>query len=135
MMFFGVFQQTVVAVYYIFKPLKCYKISGSYFCNSFLSYLRKGINLLFLFLCSSFSLNILTYPLIIGNIKTNCLKCVIKHLELIFVITNFDMTISSTLTSHMFLGLFCNKKFFFCYLCLTKSWLYYIIKNIFVIIF
>ena len=42
-----------------------------YFFNSFSSSIRKGIKLLFLYLSSSLILNVLTYPLILGNIKIN----------------------------------------------------------------
>ena len=70
--------------------------------------------LLFLSLFTSLALNDLTYPLILGNIKTNDLitlsKYSIKHLELVFVLTNFEITILSTLTSEKCIGL--NHKIF-----------------------
>ena len=103
-----------------------------YFSNS-LSSLHKDINLLFLFLSSPLSLNILIYPLILGNIKTSGLttssKYPIKHLELFFVTTNFEMIILSTLTSQFFIGFFRRIRFFFCYLYLTKSQHYNTIKK------
>ena len=63
-------------------------------------------NLLF----PSLTINILTYPLILGIIKTIGLialsKYSIKYLELVFVLTNFEITILSALTSQIFIGLF-----------------------------
>ena len=44
-----------------------------YFSDSFSSSIRKDINLLFL------SLKVLTYPLILGNIKTNVLTTSSKY--------------------------------------------------------
>ena len=65
----------------------------SYFSSS----IQEDINLLFL------SLNVLTYLLTLGNIKTNALiassKYLIKYLELIFVSINFEIIIASTSTS------------------------------------
>ena len=56
------------------------------------------------------ALKVLRYPLILGNIKTNGLiissKYPIKYLELFFVSTNFEMTISLTSISQIFIGLF-----------------------------
>ena len=76
------------------------------FCNSFSSSIRKNINIL----CTSLTLNVLKYRLILGIIKSNGLivlsKYPIKFLELVFVLTNFKITILSTLTSQMFMGLF-----------------------------
>ena len=76
------------------------------FCNSFSSSVRKNINLL----CPSLTLNVLKYRLVLGIIKTNGLMVLSKHpikfLELVFVLTNFEVTILSTLTSQMFMGLF-----------------------------
>ena len=73
--------------------------------NSFSSSKRKDINLLFL----SLSLNVLTYPLIFGTIKTNDIITLsnfipVKYLELVFVLTNFEIIIVSTLTSQMCKG-------------------------------
>ena len=75
--------------------------------------MRKHIELLFSFLSSSLTLNVVTYPLILGNIKTNCLitisKYPIKQLELVFVSTNFEITILSNfinITSQISLGFF-----------------------------
>ena len=74
-----------------------------YFSNSFFSsVICKDINLLF------FSLNVLTYPLISENIKTNGLinsfKYPIKYLELFLVSVKFEISILSTLTSQIFIG-------------------------------
>ena len=55
--------------------------------------MRKDVDLLFLFLFLSLPLNVLTYPFILGNTRTNGLvtssKYPIKYLELFFVSTNF----------------------------------------------
>ena len=79
-----------------------------YFSNSFSSSIQKDINLLFLFLSPSLTSYVLTYPLILGNIKTNGLitlsKYPIKYLQLVFVLINFEITILSTLTSQTFIG-------------------------------
>ena len=60
-----------------------------YFSNSFSPSIRKEINLLFPYL----TINVLTYPLILGINKTNGLivlsKYPTKYLELAFVLTNF----------------------------------------------
>ena len=105
------------------------------FYNSFSSFIQKDINLLLLYL----SLNILSNPLICGNIKTNNLltlsEYLVKYLELVFVSTNFEITILSILTSQIFIGFFSSKKFFFCYFYHSKSQHYYTIKTFFVIIF
>ena len=67
--------------------------------------MRKDINLLF----PSLTLNVLANPLV-GIIKTNGLivlsKHPIKYLELLFVLTYFEITISVTLTSQILIGLF-----------------------------
>ena len=72
--------------------------------------MRKDINLLFLFLSPSLTLKGLTYPLILSNIKTNGLttlpKNPIKYLESFFVLIKLEITILSTLTSWLFIGLF-----------------------------
>ena len=68
-----------------------------YISNSFSSSIRKDVKLLFVSLSLSLTLNVLTYPLILGNIKTNGLitlfKYQMKYLELFFVSANFEMTI------------------------------------------
>ena len=55
-------------------------------------------------------INILTYPLILSNINTNGYvtlpKYQIKHLELFFVSTDFEMIILSALTSQIFIGFY-----------------------------
>ena len=63
--------------------------------------MRKDINLS---LSPSLTLNVLTYPLILGIIKTNGLIALsnfipIKYSELVFVSVSFEITILSTLTS------------------------------------
>ena len=81
-----------------------------YFSNSYWPFIQKDINLLFLSLLSSLTLIVLTYPLILDNIQTDGLitlsKYPIKYLELIFVLTNFEITILSTLTSQIFIGFY-----------------------------
>ena len=66
----------------------------------------KDVNLLFPFL----TLNVIAYPLILDIFKTTGLtvlsKYPIKYLELVFVLTNFEIAILSTLTSQIFVGLF-----------------------------
>ena len=73
------------------------------FSNSFSLSILKGFNLLFLSLFVTLSLNFLTYPLILGNTKTkdliNLSKYPTKYLELVFVSTNFEINILSTLIS------------------------------------
>ena len=56
------------------------------------------------FLIFSSTLNVIAYPLILGIIKTNALIALsnfnpVKYLELVFVLTNFEITMLSTLTS------------------------------------
>ena len=55
----------------------------------------KDINLLFLSLSPSLTFNVVTYPLILGNIRFNGLitvsKYPIKYLKLAFVSTNFEI--------------------------------------------
>ena len=62
---------------------------------------------IFLTLSRYSPLNVLTYLLILGIIKTHGLivlsKYPIKYLELVFVLTNFEITILSTLTSQIFI--------------------------------
>ena len=61
-------------------------------------------------LSPSLTLNVLTYALILGIIKTNGLislsKYPIKYLELVSVSINFEITILPTLTSQIFIGFF-----------------------------
>ena len=68
------------------------------------------MNLLFLSLSLSLTLNVFTYSLILGIIKTNGLialpKYLIKYLKLVFDSINFEITILSTLTSQIFIGFF-----------------------------
>ena len=81
-----------------------------YFSNSFTSSIRKDTNLLLLFLSPSLTLNILTHPRILGNVKTNFLIILstyaIEYLESVFDSINFDITILSMLASQMFIGFF-----------------------------
>ena len=74
-----------------------------HFPNSFSPPMRKDINLLFLSLSQSLISNVLTYPLILSNTETNVVVTLsiysIKYLELVFVSTNFKITILSTLIS------------------------------------
>ena len=78
----------------------------------------KDINLffLFLFLSPSLPLNLLTSPLNLGNIKTNCLitssKYLVKYLELFFVSINFEISILSTSASQIFIFSYTIKVFF-----------------------
>ena len=57
-----------------------------------------------------FYLNALKYPLVSGNIKTSGLitlsKSPIKYLKLVFVLTNFEISILSTWTSQISIGYF-----------------------------
>ena len=68
---------------------------------------------LFLSLSPSLTLKVLTYPLIIANIKANSLitssKYPIKYLKLIFVSINFETTILLTLTSQILIGILHDK--------------------------
>ena len=72
-----------------------------YFSNSLSISIRKNVQLLslFLFLSPSFFENF-TYPLNLGNIKTDVLiissKYPIKYLELLLVSINFETTALST---------------------------------------
>ena len=74
---------------------KCFFIFSDILSSS----IWKDINLLFLIL------NVLTYSISLGNIKNNGLitlsKYSIKYLELVFALTNFEITILSTLTSQI----------------------------------
>ena len=57
---------------------------------------------------SSLTSKVLSYPLILDNIKINGLITLsnypIEYLELVFLLINFEMTILSTLTSQIFIG-------------------------------
>ena len=68
--------------------------------------MEKDINLLFATLSPSFTVTVLTYSLILGIIATNgaiaLSKYPIKYLELVFALTNFEITVLSTLTSQIF---------------------------------
>ena len=59
-------------------------------------------------LSQSLTLNVSPYQLILGVIKINGLialsDCPIKYLELVFILTNFEITISSTLTFQVSIG-------------------------------
>ena len=102
-----------------------------YSYNSLSSSIRKYIYLLFLFLSPSLSLNVLTYPFILGNIKTNGLitasKHPIKYLEIFFVSTNFEFCYEHE--NPNFLSVSSHYNFFY-HFCLTKiSTLLYYQKN------
>ena len=95
-----------------------------YFYKS-LSSICEGINLLFLLLSlsPSLSLKVLTYPIILGNIKFNGLVTFIypiKYLELFPAPSNSQITILSTLHPK-FSSVFCTIKFFFCYCYFARS--------------
>ena len=90
--------------------------------------MRKDINLLFLSLSSSLTLNVLAYLLVLGIIRANRLIGLsnfisIKYLEVV-------LTVLSTLTSQIFVGFFCSVKLFFCYFSLQISPLFYHGKKI-----
>ena len=72
----------------------------SYFSYSWSSSTQKEINLLFLSLSSSLTLNVLTYQPYLSNGKTNGLislsKYPSKYLELVSISFNFDMVILPT---------------------------------------
>ena len=76
------------------------------FSNSLSSSVIKEITLFYL----SSALNVITYPLFLGIIKTNGLislyKSPIKYIELAFVLTSFQITIIPTLTFQTFIGFF-----------------------------
>ena len=82
---------------------------------------------------SIFNLTFLTYPLILGIIKTDGLivlsKYPIKYLELVFVSINFEKTILSTLPSQIIIGFFCRIKPFFCYFSPANSQHYYTMEG------
>ena len=88
-----------------------------YISNSFSSSIRKDVKLLFVSLSLSLTLNVLTYPLILGNIKTNGLitlsKYQMKYLELFFVSANFEMTVLLKSTSQIFIYFFAPYNFAF----------------------
>ena len=79
-----------------------------YFSNIFPSYIKKDVSFLLLSLSPPLTLKVLTNPLILGNTKTNDLvtlsKYSIKCLELVFAVTNFGITILSTITSQIYFG-------------------------------
>ena len=81
-----------------------------YFSNSIPSIIWKYINLLFLSLFPSLTLNVLTYPLYLDNIKTNCLitssNYPSKYSKLVFVSTNIEITILSVSIHQIFIGVF-----------------------------
>ena len=76
---------------------------------------------------------VLTYPLILGNIKsyglTTSFKYQIKYLELFFILNNFGITMLSTPISKIFISFFGAIKFFICCFCLIKSQHYLVSKN------
>ena len=92
-------------IQYFFKSSILVQIA-LYFSNNFSSPIWRDINLFFL----SSTLNVLTYLFILGIIKTNGVtslsKYPIKYLELVFVLTNFEITILSALKSQIFIVFF-----------------------------
>ena len=102
-----------------------------YFSNNFSSSIWKDINLLILSSSPSLTLNVLIYPLSLCIIKTNGLKSLseypIKYLESIFVLTNFEITILSTLTFQIYF--MWHKTLFLLSLSLQISTLLYCGKN------
>ena len=100
-----------------------------YFSNSFSSSIRKDTNLLF----PSLTLNVLTYPLVLGIIKTNSLivlsKYPIKCLELVFLLTNFEIYMIK-INIPNFYRPFCSIKIFFCYFSVSESHHYYAMNKI-----
>ena len=87
------------------------------------------INLLFLSLSPPLTLKTLAYPLILGIIKTHGLLALseypIKYLELVLVLTNFEISILSTLTSQIFIYFLQHKTFLLLHLSLQISILLY----------
>ena len=69
-----------------------------------------GGPVMFIVTCLSLTLNVLTYPLILGKTKTNGLitlsRYPIKYLELVFVSINFGITMLLILTSQLFIVFF-----------------------------
>ena len=76
----------VPSIYYFFLKIFCLLITFYHLYGKTSSY--------------CFCLNALKYPLISGNIKTSGLitlsKSPIKYLKLVFVLTNFEISILST---------------------------------------
>ena len=103
------------------------------FRNSFASSIKKDIDLLFLFLSPSSTLNVLIYPLILGIIKSNGVialsKYQIQNLELVFVLTNFEITMFTILTSQFLQVFLQHKTFLLLFLSLQISALLYYEKN------
>ena len=77
------------------------------------SSIGKDISLLLLSLSPYYTLKVLTYLLILGNIKTNghiiSSKYSIKYLKLSFFSINFETTVLSTLTCQIFFFLLHHK--------------------------
>ena len=72
----------------------------SYFSNSFSLFIQEDINLLFLSLSPSLTLNALTYQLILSNIKANGLitssKYPVNYLKLFFVSIKLEIILLRT---------------------------------------
>ena len=72
----------------------------SYFSNSFSLFVQEDINLLFLSLSPSLTLNALTYQLILSNIKANGLitssKYPVNYLKLFFVSIKLEIILLRT---------------------------------------
>ena len=84
-------------VKYSIKYFASLQYSFLYFSNRLSSSIQKDINLLRWFLSPSLTLNVLAYPIILGNIKPNGLitsyKYPTKCLKLLFISVEFESTI------------------------------------------
>ena len=107
-----------------------------YFSNSFSPSIRKYINLLFLSLSPSLTLNVLTNQLALIISKQSRMTLSNyprKYLEIVFVSTNFVITILSIMYINIpnIYCFFLHHKIFLCYFCLAKFQHYYTFKIIF----
>ena len=108
--------QNIFLAIVTYSRISFFAYIDSLFCNSsvlvqtvlyFLiaSHHPYGKTSMFLSLFPSVTVNVLICPLVLGNIKFIGLKtlskCPIKCLELVFVSTNFEITILSRLTSQI----------------------------------
>ena len=79
------------------------------------------------------SLSVLTCPLVLDIIKTNGFiflsKYPIKYLELVFVLTDIEITTLSTLPSQIFISFLLHKTFLLLFLSFQISPLLYYRKN------
>ena len=104
-----------------------------YFSNSLSSYIWKDTHLKLLFL------KVLTYPIILANIKTNALissfKYPIKYLKLFYVSINFEITTLSASTSQIFIDFFTPSNYYFATLVLPNLNIIMLSKIFAIIIF